>query len=256
MEIVNAMMERLLVDAGIDAGMRVLDVGCGWGGVSFMLAKRVGNGGQVVGVDRDSSALAVARQRAHDLDLATVSFVEADLSSLPREGALSPEHGQFDAIVGRRVLMYQRDPIEGIRRLTDVLRPGGLVAFQEQDATMVPASITPLPLHERAHGWMWRTVEREGANIHMGFALASVFEQAGLTSVQVRAEAVVQTPTIHHTTGMIIRAILPRIVQQGVASEAEIDVDTLDERLAAERRAANATYIGDMVFSAWARKAE
>ena len=68
-----------------------------------------------------------------------------------------------------------------------------------------------------------------------------------------RAEAIVQTPTIAHETGTIIRAIMPRIVQQGVATELEIDVDTLDERLAAERRASDATYIGDMVFGAWAR---
>jgi ubiquinone/menaquinone biosynthesis C-methylase UbiE len=256
MELVNPMMERLLVDAGVGAGMRVLDVGCGWGGVSFMLAKLVGTQGQVVGIDRDASSLEVARQRARELGIAVVSFVEADLASLPHEGPLSPEHGPFDAIVGRRVLMYQRDPVEAIRRLTEVLRPGGLVVFQEQDATMVPASITPLPLHERAHGWIWRTVEREGANIRMGFSLASVFERAGLVPLQVRAEAVVQTPTIHHITGEIIRAILPRIVQQGVATEAEIDVDTLDQRLAAERRAANATYVGDMVFGAWARKPE
>jgi hypothetical protein len=63
----------------------------------------------------------------------------------------------------------------------------------------------------------------------------------------------VQTPTSHHPTGSIVRAMLPRIVQQGVATEAELDVDTLDERLAAERVAANAIYIGDMVFGAWAR---
>lgn len=249
-------MQRLLLDAGVGAGMRVLDVGSGWGVVSFMLASLVGAGGQVVGVDRDASALAVARERARELGLGTVSFVEADLSALPREGTLSPKHGPFDAIVGRRVLMYQRDPIEVIRQLTRVLRPGGLVVFQEHDATMVPASVTPLPLHERVHGWMWRTVEREGANTHMGFDLASVLERAGLSVVQVRAEAIVQTPTMPPTTSTIIRAIMHRIVQQGVATEAEIDVDTLDERLAAERKAANATYVGDMVFGAWARAPE
>jgi ubiquinone/menaquinone biosynthesis C-methylase UbiE len=278
----NAIMQRLLLDAGVGAGMRVLDVGCGWGAVSFLLASLVGPEGQVVGVDRDASALAVARARALELELGAVRFnpnpaasrpahsvgspsgrsdldlrfVEADLSALPREGALLLEHGPFDAIVGRRVLMYQRDPVEVIRQLTRVLRPGGLVVFQEQDATMVPASVTPLPLHERAHGWMWRTVEREGGNTHMGFDLASVLERAGLSLVQVRAEAIVQTPTMPPTAGTIIRAIMHRIVQQGVATEAEIDVDTLDERLAAERKAANATYVGDMVFGAWARAPE
>lgn len=45
-----------------------------------------------------------------------------------------------------------------------------------------------------------------------------------------------------------------RIVERGVATEEEIDVDTLDQRLADELRSANATYVGDVVFGAWARK--
>lgn len=255
MDAVVPMMERLLVDAGVGPGMRVLDAGCGRGDISFMAARLVGVEGHVLGVDRDPDAIAAARQRAREPGEAEITFEVADLS------ALSPDHhGQFDAIVGRRVLMYQRDPTEAIRALARTLRPGGLVVFQEHDTTMVPASIVPLPLHERAHAWMWRTVELEGANLHMGFELVSVFERAGLTAVQVRAEAVVHTPaqasTLHHTTGKIIRAMLPRIVKQGVATEAEIDVDTLDDRLTAERLAANATYVSDMVFGAWARKPE
>jgi hypothetical protein len=90
----------------------------------------------------------------------------------------------------------------------------------------------------------------------MGFDLASVLEQAGLTVEQVRAEAIVQTPRAHHAMGPIVRAMLPRIVRQGVASEEEINVDTLDQRLLEERQKANATYVGDMVFGAWARKPE
>jgi ubiquinone/menaquinone biosynthesis C-methylase UbiE len=249
MDVAGAMMDRLLVDAGIGAGMRVLDVGCGYGDVSFRIARLVGAQGQVVSVDRDPAALAVARQRARELELQQIEFVESDLC------ALAPEHGQFDAIVGRRVLMYQRDAVEAIRQLARALRPGGRMVFQEIDSTMVPASIVSLPLHERVHRWIWQTVEREGANIHMGFELASVLERAGLTVEHVRAEAIVQTPTIAHVTGGIVRAILPRIVQQGVATEAEIDAETLDQRLAAERQAANATYVGDMAFGAWARTA-
>jgi ubiquinone/menaquinone biosynthesis C-methylase UbiE len=240
--------ERLLVDAGVGAGMRVIDIGCGRGDVSFLIARLVGERGEVLGVDRDPRPLAVARERVSELGLSRVAFAESDF------GALSPEHGQFDCAVGRRVLMYQTDPVEALRRLAEALRPGALVVFQEHDSSMVPASRMPLPLHERAHWWMWRTVEREGGNIHMGFDLASVLEQAGLVVERVRAEAIVQTPNVHHAIGPIIRAMLPRIVQHGVASEEEIDVDTLDQRLVEERRKANATYIGDMIFGAWARK--
>lgn len=244
----SEMTERLLIDAGVSSGMRALDVGCGRGDVSFLVARLVGEQGRVLGVDRDSRALATARERASELGLSRVTFAESDLS------ALSPEHGEFDCVVGRRVLMYQPDPVEAIRRLAGALRPGGVIVFQENDALIGPTSRVPLPLHERVHGWMWRTVAREGANIHMGFDLASVLEQAGLLVEQVRAEAIVQTPEAHRAVGPILRAMLPRIVQHGVATEEELGFDTIDERLVEERRKANATYIGDIVFGAWARK--
>lgn len=244
----NKFTERLLIDAGIGPGMRVLDVGCGRGDVSFLVARLVGERGQVLGIDRDSGALDVARGRARELGLSQVTFVEGDFC------ALSPDHGQFDGAVGRRVLMYQQDQVEALRRLADAVRPGGLVVFQEHDTKMVPASLTPLPLHERVHAWMWRTVEREGANLHTGFDLASLLEQAGLVVDEVRAEAIVQTPREHRAVGPILRAMLPRIERHGVASEGEMDIDTIDQRLVEERQKANATYVGDMIFGAWARK--
>jgi ubiquinone/menaquinone biosynthesis C-methylase UbiE len=247
-DIVGEMTGRLLVDAGIAAGMRVIDVGCGRGDVSLQLARLVGPQGRVLGLDRDARPLAVARERASELGLTNLEFAEGDFS------ALAPGRELFDAAVGRRVLMYQPDPTEAVRRLAAAVRPGGVVAFQEHDSTVGPTSLTLLPLHERVYGWIWQTVEREGADIHMGFHLAAVLERAGLVVEQVRAEAVVQTPRTMYGVEAIVRAMIPRIVQQGVADEAELDVDTLDQRLLAERQAANATYVGELVFGAWARK--
>ncbi|RKI20562.1 class I SAM-dependent methyltransferase [Corallococcus sp. AB030] len=247
MDNVATMTERLLADAGLRAGMRVRDVGCGRGDVTFMAASQVGTQGQVVGVDRDSGAIEQARVRAREQGLSNVTFVEGDLHALPKE------QGLFDAVVGRRVLMYQADAVDAVRSLARAVKPGGLVVFQEHDSTVGPVSLRPLPLHAQVREWIWRTVEREGANVHMGFDLASVFTQAGLTVEQVRAVAVVQTPTQAHPTGAIVRAMIPRIVKHGVATEAELDVDTLEQRLTEERVKAGATYIGELAFGAWAR---
>lgn len=245
---VGDMTERLLVDAGVGSGMRVLDVGCGSGDVSFLLAKLVGEGGQVLGIDQDGPSLVRARERARQLHLTNITFSQGDLC------ALSPELGPFDAAVGRRVIMYLPDPLDAVRRLAATLRPGGVVAFQEHDSTMVPGRLKPFPLHERVHGWIWQTVEREGANIHMGFDLPLVLERAGLTVEHVRAEAIVQTPKTNYPIVAIVRAMLPRFIQKGVATEEEVDLDTLEQRLFEERAKANSTYVSDMIFGAWARK--
>ncbi len=245
--VVDAMTARLLADAGISEGMRVLDVGCGPGDVTRMAARLAGASGRVVGLDRNPSMLRLAEQRVLEANLSNVFFREGDLEGM--------EQGEeFDAVVGRRVLLYQPDPVGAVRGLLRALRPGGLAVFQEHDAAPVPEWRKPLPLHQRVHGWMWEMLRREGANMHMGYDLPRVLAEAGLLLEHVRAEGIVQTPEIAYPTHEIVRAVLPRIVKEGIASEEEVDAATLGERLRAERAAAKATYVGETVFGAWGRK--
>ena len=91
---------RVFTAAGIEAGMRVLDVGCGVGDVSALLAELVGPTGQVVGVDLDADAVRVATERNAGLD--HVAFVTGDAREVNSE--------PFDAVAGRFVLMYTADP--------------------------------------------------------------------------------------------------------------------------------------------------
>lgn len=245
---VDDMINRLFTDAGIGPGMRVLDIGCGNGDVSFLVAKLVGQTGQVLGIDRDEPSVETARSRVNQHNTPNITFSVCDIMSL------SPEHGLFDAAVARRVIMYLPEPVEAIRRIASMLRPGGVVAFLEHDATMVPGRVTPLPLQEEVNRWIWETVKREGANLHIGFDLPVILEQAGLTVEHIRAESIIQTPHTSYPSVFIIRAMLPRILQTGVATEKEIDIETLEERLFDERKRVNATYVSDMVFTIWGRK--
>lgn len=244
----NVMTSELLADAGIRAGMRVLDVGCGHGDVSRMAAKLVGPSGSVIGIDRSPEVLATARARVREHGLAQVELVEADL------GRLGPEWGVFDAIVGRRVLMYQADVAAVLAGLVAVLRPGGVMVCEETDASMVPAGSTALPLHERVHAWIWETIRREGGDLRMGLALHGVLEAAGLVVEEVRAEAIVQTPRARRPTAMIARYMIPRMLAQGVVTLEELDIESLDQRLASELAETNASFVGDLVVRAWARK--
>src|SRR5262245_2900465 len=71
--------------AGLQPGMRVLDVGCGVGDVSFLAATFVGPGGSVLGVDRAAQPIEFARQRARAAGLEHVAFREGDLLTLELE---------------------------------------------------------------------------------------------------------------------------------------------------------------------------
>lgn len=247
---VEEMTKKLLVDAGIKKGMHVLDVGCGLGDLSLVIAGMVGGEGGVLGLDFDENALTFARERIQENELANVTFIHANLNTL------SINYPQFDAIVGRRVLMYLPEPRRVIADFSALLKVGGLMIFQEHDSTMSPGSVVPMPLHNQVNKWIWDTVEHEGGNIHIGFDLWSLLAQKGLVVEKVRAEAVVQTPDAPYPMAPIVRAMLHRIVEKDVATEDEIEIHTLEFRLAEECEKSKATYIREMVFCAWARKIE
>jgi ubiquinone/menaquinone biosynthesis C-methylase UbiE len=116
--------ERLFRESGIGAGQRVLDLGSGVGDVSMLLARIVGPSGEVVGIERDASSIARAKARVAEAGLRNVNFTQADVHQIDSDKL-------FDASVGRFILMFLPDPASVLRSLTRLIRPGGVLAFQE-----------------------------------------------------------------------------------------------------------------------------
>ena len=115
-ELVDPITRQFLIEAGVTFGMRVLDVGCGAGDVSFIAESLVGPSGEVVGVDRSPDAIAVARERAVGLALGNVTFAQSELSSISFDQP-------FDAVVGRYVLCFQSHPVSILQTLVTQLKP-------------------------------------------------------------------------------------------------------------------------------------
>ena len=101
--------------AGIGAGERVVDVGCGSGVLTEELARRVG-AHNVAGAD-PSAMLAAAAERVPGADLRA-----AAAESLPW-----PD-GTFDAALAQLVVHFMSDPAQGLREMARVTRRGGIVA--------------------------------------------------------------------------------------------------------------------------------
>jgi ubiquinone/menaquinone biosynthesis C-methylase UbiE len=240
--------QRLLIDAPIRPGMRVLDLGCGRGDVSLLVAELVGSQGCVVGVDRDRDALKLARQRAEDAGRSTIEFIQGDLETF------DPGAQLFDAATTRRTLVYLRDPAAVLRRVSTMLKPGAIVAIQEHDGSQVPLGSDQVELQRRVLDWIWRTLAHEGANIGIGFALPSIIAAARLELLSIRVESIAQTPTAHYPVTGLAPILIPRMEAAGVATAAEIDADTLDDRLISERQTTGATVITDLIFCAIARR--
>jgi SAM-dependent methyltransferase len=171
----------------IGPGSRVLEVGCGGGGLLAEAATRVGSSGRVVGVDREPALLAAARER-----VAAYPWVEVvEANAL----AYDPSGARFDAVHCRFVLMHQPDPDAFVTRLVGLARPGGRVAVQEYDMdgpTDAPALICypPFPALERLAATLWAAARRtRGIDFHAGRKAFARFGAAGLSDVRVRAAA-------------------------------------------------------------------
>jgi SAM-dependent methyltransferase len=112
-------MER----AGLAAGEAVLDVGCGCGATALEIARRVGLGGRVLGVDVSRPMLERACARAQAEGATHVSFLEADAQTAALGDA------RFDLVFSRFGLMFFADPPAAFANLRRALRAGGRVSF-------------------------------------------------------------------------------------------------------------------------------
>jgi SAM-dependent methyltransferase len=100
-----------------------------WRGRRCMLVTRlVGPTGEVVGIERDASSIARAKDRVVKAGLRNLSFRQTDVNQVVSDRL-------FDAAVGRFILMFLPDPVSVLHSVSRLVRPGGVVAFQEPSWT-------------------------------------------------------------------------------------------------------------------------
>jgi SAM-dependent methyltransferase len=80
-DIIRPITERLLMRLNIGPGAGVLDLGCGAGDVSMLVAELAGPTGRVIGIDQNAEVLAIATERASKADLSHIVFEQASLES-------------------------------------------------------------------------------------------------------------------------------------------------------------------------------
>ena len=225
-----ALLEPLTRDlferAGLGAGMKVLDIGCGIGDVSLLAAAMVGAQGCVLGIDRSTSSVKAARRRTAARGVTHVEFQVADLATFETDQ-------MFDALIGRLVLLYLPDPAATLRRLARHLRPGAIVAFQEYDRSQysqMPAG----ELFMQIRCWILDAFAAAGTELDMGTKLYSTFVHAGLPPPSMSATTQIacgpNSAEYEYPVG-VLRSLLPFLERTGIARAAEIGVDTLAARL-------------------------
>lgn len=239
--------EHLLVLAGIRPGMRVLDIGCGAGDVTMTAARLVGPAGVVLGVDMDADVLELARARAREAGLPNVSFQHANL---PDVTLAEP----VDALIGRLILVHLDDPVGMVRTLSGLVRPGGVLTFQELSPKHA-GSEPETPLVTQAYRWVIDAMRSRRGDPATGQRLYRILRDAGFAEIGTAMEIPAGTAesAIPHFVAGTVRSLLPVIEASGVATRAEIGIETLAERISAELARFDAVLWPPELIAVWAR---
>jgi SAM-dependent methyltransferase len=227
--------------------MHVLDLGSGLGDVSILASRIVGPEGSVLGIERSADSVANCRRRVAALADLNIQFETAELDTFEPTRI-------FDALIGRFVLAYLKAPSQTLRQLTRHVRPGGVVAMLEFDVRLLGTS-PPSPLFQRVINWIIAAFEGAGIDPGLGSDLAAVFHNAGLPWPRILsfqyAAAGPEGPLWYYPD--LLATVLPHLERLGIATAAEIDIDTLFERLRAEATRKEITAFLPRWVGAWVR---
>lgn len=230
--------------------MKVLDLGSGAGDVALLAADLVGPRGHVVGVDVNADILDTARARATSAGWTNVTFVAGDVRELPFDR-------DFDAVVGRWVLMHLPDPLAMLRHLVTRLRVGGVVAFHENDFSYPPTTFPPTPLAHQVQAWAIPPPGAPGVEMRMGTKLFPTYLAAGLPAPELVFEAPAGGgagwPGSEYTAETL-RSLLPALAERTGLDPAAVGIDTLAARWRDEVAAVNGIQMLPLMVGAWARK--
>jgi len=236
----------ILVRSGISKGMRVLDIGCGAGDVSAIAADLVSPSGSILGIDPAAEALTVARARLDALGKSWVKFSPGTIEEIG--------NGQeFDAAIGRFILIHLADPKEALKDLRRRLRSGAIITFMELDLGTA-ASHPPLRLLQQAVGWIGEVYRRTGRQLDMGTGLFGAFRAAGLKPQMIGLTRITPGDDEAGIDFLVesVRSLLPAIEKLGIAAAGEVGIDSLRDRLLQEASAGDHCAFYPRLVGAWA----
>jgi SAM-dependent methyltransferase len=243
--ILRPITTRLLKDAGIRPGMRILDIGCGAGDVGLLAAELVGESGAVLGIDRSEAAIDAARIRA-----ACRKNIAFKIAS-PEELA---DEDRFDIVIGRYVLIFQEDPAAFLRSAARLAKPAGVIAFHEIDDADDFSAFPEVASWTEANRWVMGAFRRGLPNPDAPGRLVEWFHRAGLAAPNLFCEVIVgdaeRSPIPAWLAGAA-RSLMPQIIARGWATEAAIKIDSLEKRLRSEAAAAHSQLAAPRQVCAW-----
>jgi len=206
---------ELLDRVGLSRKMKCLDVGCGGGHVSLLMAGIVGPQGRVVGTDTDGEILALARKDAEAANVLNVEFQQRDACT----GAWQSE---FDLVYARFLLSHLNEPENCLAAMVEACRPGGIIVVEDTDFS--GSFCYPMcTAYERYKELYQKVVQRRDGNSNIGPKLPAMFHTAAIQAIELN---VIQPTHIRGEGKLMAPITMSRIssalIAEGLATEDEV----------------------------------
>jgi arsenite methyltransferase len=165
--------------ADLKVGETVLDLGSGAGIDVFLAAKKVGEGGRVIGVDMTEDMVARGQQLAREHGFGNVEFRQGDIEHLPVDSAT------VDVIISNCVINLTPDKLASFKEIHRVLKPGGRILI----ADLVTAGELPPDVRASAAAWADCLAGAMAKDAYL-----ETIRRAGFASVTVVSESAYEAP--------------------------------------------------------------
>lgn len=216
-QVLQAGTLNFLDKVGLRPGMACMDVGCGGGDVTRELARRVGAGGRVVGLDMDELQLEIVRGEAAAQNITNVEYRAADVSSPPND------LGSFDLVYTRFLLCHLNRPADVLSWMVKCLKPGGVLAVEDCDFSGHFCH-PPFPAFERYVELCSEVMRRRGGDPDIGLKLPQMLNDAGLNigGVSVAQPSDV-AGDVKLLNALTMENIAEAVLNEGLATREEVE---------------------------------
>jgi SAM-dependent methyltransferase len=234
----------LLARAGVSAGMRCIDIGCGGGAVTLEIARLVAPDGTVTGIDMDPVTVGLARQAATESGVRNAGFRVLDVGDWD-------EPGRYDAVYSRFLLQHLTDPAGLVRRMWAAVRDGGVLIAEDVDfdGWCCDPADEGFDLFVDAYR---QVLQRRGGDPAVGRRLYRYFLAAAIPAPRVHLVQPVHEGEARILAWSTLDATADAIVAEGVASAGQLAVALASlRRLADDERT---LICGPRVFQLWSRR--
>ena len=245
-EVMDASTRRLLEAVGIPPGAACLDVGCGGGDVTRVLARATGPEGSVTGIDLDETELTLARSEAEQMGLGNIRFEVGDVTEWQAGRS-------FDVVYTRFLLTHLPDPRRLLASLRRHIRPGGVIIIEDIDFRGHFAEPECAALRRYVELYTASVLAR-GADPYIGPKLPEMLYTAGFDDIQLMTfQPVALLGGIKDLTCITLEYIAETVVGDHLIGKTE-----LSQLIAELRSYSNDPHTvlgGPRVFQAWGRNA-